>query len=234
MPSNAHCVRRRCNTGPFSVQLLRRAAAHRKLSGFRPAKYNAAANDLINMGASPAQVDAALERFGFAMGIFKVGDLAGLELSWAGRKRRAQENPDVDYAVFADRLCEIGRFGQKTQAGWYRYEEGARHAITDPIVENMIELWRADRSYPTRAFSDEEIVGRCMCALAAEGKRLLHEGIAQCMGDIDVVYVNGYGFPREQGGPMFYAESLGWEQINEQLRRIASDTTIARQFWLPD
>ncbi len=198
------------------------------------AKYNAAANDLINMGASPAQVDAALERFGFAMGIFKVGDLAGLELSWAGRKRRAQENPDVDYAVFADRLCEIGRFGQKTQAGWYRYEEGARHAITDPIVENMIELWRADRSYPTRAFSDEEIVGRCMCALAAEGKRLLHEGIAQCMGDIDVVYVNGYGFPREQGGPMFYAESLGWEQINEQLRRIASDTTIARQFWLPD
>ena len=196
------------------------------------AKYNAAANDLINLGASPAQVDAALERFGFAMGIFKVGDLAGLELSWAGRKRRSQESPGVDYAVFADRLCEIGRFGQKTQAGWYRYEEGARHAIADPVVEEMIDEWRADRRYATRAFSDEEIVERCLGALAAEGRRLLREGIAQRMSDIDTVYVNGYGFPREQGGPMFYAESLGWDRLNAQLGRFASDTTLARQFWL--
>lgn len=198
------------------------------------AKYNAAANDLINMGASPAQVDAALERFGFAMGIFKVGDLAGLELSWAGRKRRAQENPDVDYSVFADRLCEVGRYGQKTRAGWYLYEEGARQATPDPRVESMIDQWRKDRGYPTRVISDEEIIERCIGALAAEGQRLLKEGIAQRMSDIDVVYVNGYGFPREQGGPMFYAESMGWDRLDEKLCSIASNTTLARQFWLPD
>jgi 3-hydroxyacyl-CoA dehydrogenase len=168
------------------------------------AKYNAAANDLINMGASPEQVDAALERFGFAMGIFKVGDLAGLELSWAGRKRRALENPGVDYSVFADRLCEAGRYGQKTLAGWYRYEEGSRQALPDPIVEKMILKWRQDRDYVKRSFTDEEIVKHCIGALAAEGESLLDEGIAIRRGDIDVVYVNGYGFPREHGGPMYW------------------------------
>ena len=96
----------------------------------------------------------------------------------------------------------------------------------------MIDEWRADRRYATRAFSDEEIVERCLGALAAEGRRLLREGIAQRMSDIDTVYVNGYGFPREQGGPMFYAESLGWDRLNAQLGRFASDTTLARQFWL--
>lgn len=196
------------------------------------AKYNAAANDLINMGASPEQVDAALERFGFAMGIFKVGDLAGLELSWAGRKRRAQENPDVDYSVFADRLCESGRYGQKTQAGWYLYEKGSRAAKPDPEVQEMIAQWRRDRGYIPRSFTDEEIVERCVGALAAEGKRLLAEGIAQRMSDIDAVYINGYGFPREQGGPMYYGESMGWDVLNEKLRSIADQTTLARHFWL--
>lgn len=197
------------------------------------AKYNAAANDLINMGASPDQVDAALERFGFAMGIFKVGDLAGLELSWAGRKRRAQENPDVDYAVFADRLCEAGRYGQKTGAGWYLYEQGSRAAKPDPRVQEMIVQWRKDRGYTLRTFTDEEIVERCVGALAAEGKRLLAEGIAKRMSDIDAVYINGYGFPREQGGPMFYGESIGWDVLDEKLRSIADESTLARQFWLP-
>jgi len=197
------------------------------------AKYNAAANDLINMGASPEQVDTALERYGFAMGIFRVGDLAGLELSWTGRKRRAQENPGVDFSVFADRLCEAGRYGQKTGAGWYRYEDGARIGTPDPVVRDMIDQWRKDRGYALRAFTGEEIVERCLGALAAEGQRLLTEGIAQRMGDIDAVYVNGYGFPRERGGPMFYAGTVGRERLDAQLRAFSEDTTLPRQFWLP-
>ncbi|MCO5114768.1 MAG: enoyl-CoA hydratase/isomerase family protein [Burkholderiaceae bacterium] len=197
------------------------------------AKYNAAANDLINMGASPEQVDASLERFGFAMGIFKVGDLAGLELSWAGRKRRALENPGVDYSVFADRLCEAGRFGQKTRAGWYMYEQGSRTAKPDPKVQEMIAQWRKDRGYLTRTFTDQEIVERCVGALAAEGKRLLTDRIAQRMSDVDAVYINGYGFPREQGGPMYYGESIGWDVLDEKLHRIAEQSTLGRHFWLP-
>lgn len=197
------------------------------------AKYNAAANDVINMGASPEQVDKALERHGFAMGIFRVGDLAGLELSWAGRKRRALENPGVDFSVFADRLCEAGRYGQKTGAGWYRYEEGARIGLPDPVVGSMIDKWRKERGYSPRSFTDEEIVERCLGALAAEGKRLLDEGIAQRMSDIDAVYVNGYGFPRERGGPMYYATELGLERLDAQLRTFSMDTTLPRKFWLP-
>ena len=197
------------------------------------AKYNAAANDVINMGASPEQVDKALERYGFAMGIFRVGDLAGLELSWAGRKRRAQENPGVDFSVFADRLCEAGRYGQKTGAGWYRYEEGARIGLPDPVVGSMIDQWRKERGYSPRSFTVEEIVERCLGALAAEGKRLLDEGIAQRMSDIDAVYVNGYGFPRERGGPMYYATELGLEHLDVQLRIFSMDTTLPREFWLP-
>lgn len=197
------------------------------------AKYNAAANDLINMGASPEQVDKALERYGFAMGIFRVGDLAGLELSWAGRKRRAQENPGVDFSVFADRLCEAGRYGQKTGAGWYRYEEGTRIGLPDPVVGSMIDQWRKERGYSPRSFTDEEIVERCLGALAAEGKRLLDEGIAQRMSDIDAVYVNGYGFPRDRGGPMYYATELGLERLDAQLRIFSMDTTLPREFWLP-
>lgn len=197
------------------------------------AKYNAAANDLINMGASPEQVDRALEHFGFAMGIFRVGDLAGLELSWAGRKRRSQENPGVDYAVFADRLCEVGRYGQKTAAGWYRYEVVARTGAPDPAVADMIAQWRRDRGYTPRSFTDEEIVERCVGALVAEGKRLLAEGIAQRMSDIDAVYINGYGFPREQGGPMHYGETVGWDRLEQRLQAIAASSTLAKDFWLP-
>lgn len=197
------------------------------------AKYNAAANDVINMGAGPEQVDKALERYGFAMGIFRVGDLAGLELSWAGRKRRAQENPGVDFSVFTDRLCEAGRYGQKTGAGWYRYEEGARIGLPDPVVGSMIDQWRKERGYSPRSFTDEEIVERCLGALAAEGKRLLDEGIAQRMSDIDAVYVNGYGFPRERGGPLYYATELGLERLDAQLRIFSMDTTLPREFWLP-
>ncbi|MPN31093.1 Fatty acid oxidation complex subunit alpha [bioreactor metagenome] len=168
------------------------------------------------------------------MGIFKVGDLAGLELSWAGRKRRAKENPGVDYSVFADRLCEAGRYGQKTNAGWYRYEPGSRTATPDPLVSQMIDQWRKDRGYVSSTLSEEEIVERCIGALAAEGKRLLEEGIAQRMSDIDAVYVNGYGFPREQGGPMFYAERMGWDTLDAKLQHIARNTTLPKEFWLPD
>ncbi len=148
------------------------------------AKYNAAANDLINMGAGPEQIDSALERFDFAMGSFKVGDLACLELSWAGRKRRAQEHPGIDYSVFADRLCKVGRYGQKTGAGWYRYEAAnPRIALHDPLVHKMITAWRKSRSYAVREISEEEILRHFVGALAQEGARLLSEGIAQRMSE---------------------------------------------------
>lgn len=105
--------------------------------------------------------------------------------------------------------------------------------MIDPSVHTMIDQWRADRGYTVRTFSDEEIIERCVGALAAEGKRLLEEGIAQRMSDIDAVYINGYGFPREQGGPMHYAQTMGWDMLERKLQDIAGATTLARAFWLP-
>src|SRR5690606_2472113 len=119
---------------------------------------------LIDAGALPQQVDQALESFGFAMGIFRVGDLAGLELAWAGRKRRAAAQPGQHFPVVADRLCEAGRFGQKTGAGWYRYEEGQREALPDPEVDRIIENWRREQGHVARPVDDAQIVERCVYA----------------------------------------------------------------------
>ena len=198
------------------------------------ARYGMAANDLLNRGASPQQIDAALQKFGFAMGIFRVGDLAGLDIGWAGRKRRAAAEPTKDFGVFADKLCEAGRFGQKTGAGWYRYETGKRDALVDPVVESMLAAYRAEKGVTApRKFSDAEIVERCIYAMVNEGARILDEGIAQRASDIDIVYLNGYGFPAQRGGPMLYADQVGPANVARALRRIAAEPGADAAFWTP-
>jgi 3-hydroxyacyl-CoA dehydrogenase len=196
------------------------------------ARYGAAANQMLMAGATPQQVDGALQKFGFAMGPFRVGDLAGLDIGWAGRKRRAAANPAAYQPVVADRLCEAGRYGQKTGAGWYRYEPGARDPIPDPVVEQLIAAFRAERGIVARTVSDEEIVERCVYALANEGARILEEGIAARASDIDLVYLNGYGFPLQRGGPMLHADIAGLPNVVRALRRFAAEPG-ADAFWQP-
>jgi 3-hydroxyacyl-CoA dehydrogenase len=173
------------------------------------ARYSDAAHELLMVGALPQQVDNAMQEFGMAMGPFRMGDLAGLDIGWAVRKRRAAQFPDRDFSSVADALCEAGRFGQKTGAGYYRYEPGSRNAIPDPVVTGMIEQYREKKHVKPRRVSSEEIVERLLNALADEGARIVEDGIAQRSSDIDVVYLNGYGFPVWRGGPMFYAQQMG-------------------------
>ncbi|WP_119157154.1 3-hydroxyacyl-CoA dehydrogenase NAD-binding domain-containing protein [Caldimonas tepidiphila] len=197
------------------------------------ARYGKAADDLLMMGALPQQVDRALEKFGMAMGPFRMGDLAGLDIGWAIRKRRAAEHPGEDVSAVADHLCEAGRFGQKTGAGWYRYEAGKRDPIPDPLVQQLIEQAREAAGVKPRRISDEEIVERCIYALVNEGARILEEGIALRASDIDVVYLNGYGFPLHRGGPMQYADQVGLPNVVRSLRRIAAEPGANVAFWTP-
>jgi 3-hydroxyacyl-CoA dehydrogenase len=188
---------------------------------------------LIEEGASPQQVDRALERFGMAMGLFRVGDLAGNDISWAVRKRRYVENPGVPYSKIADRLCELGRFGQKTGAGWYRYEPGQRDPIPDPAVDEIIRAYREEKGIAPRAIHDAEIVERCVYALANEGARIVEEGIAARASDVDLVYLTGYGFPRARGGPMFHADSVGLAKVVRAMERFAANPHGDPDFWKP-
>jgi 3-hydroxyacyl-CoA dehydrogenase len=197
------------------------------------ARYGAAAHDLVMAGALPLQVDTALQDFGMAMGPFRVGDLAGLDIGWALRKRRAAEFPDRDFSNVSDVLCEAGRFGQKTGAGWYRYEAGSRHPIPDPKVTAIIEEYRRQKSITPRHVSAEEIVERCIYALINEGARIIEEGIAQRSSDIDLVYLNGYGFPAYRGGPMFFADQTGLHQIVRVLKNIAAQPGSDSGAWTP-
>ncbi len=195
-------------------------------------RYGAAATGLINAGALPQQIDGALQRFGMAMGPFRMGDLAGLDIGWATRKRRAAEAGQAMTPAVVDRICEAGRFGQKTGAGWYRYEAGKRDAIPDPVTEQMIADFRAEQGITPRTITDAEIIERCLFALANEGARILEEGIAARASDIDVVYLNGYGFPLHHGGPMLYADSVGLPNVVRALRRFAAEPG-ADPFWQP-
>jgi 3-hydroxyacyl-CoA dehydrogenase len=197
------------------------------------ARYGAAAHDLIMAGALPQQVDAALQEFGMAMGPFRVGDLAGLDIGWALRKRRAAEFPGRDFSNVADDLCEAGRFGQKTGAGWYRYEAGSRHPIPDPKVTAIIEGYRRQKGITPRKVSSEEIVERCIYALINEGARIIEDGIAQRSSDIDLVYLNGYGFPAYRGGPMFFADQTGLHQVVRALKSIAAQPGSDVGAWTP-
>ena len=188
---------------------------------------------LLEEGASPAQVDQALERFGMAMGPFRVSDLAGNDVGWYIRKRRYVEKPTVIYSRIADRLCELGRFGQKTGLGWYRYEPGRREPLPDPTIEQLIADYRSERGFSPRRIADDEIVERCIFALVNEGAQLLDEGIALRASDIDVVYLAGYGFPRYRGGPMFYADTVGLYNVVRTLRRFAAHPHGDPGFWRP-
>jgi 3-hydroxyacyl-CoA dehydrogenase len=197
------------------------------------ARYGAAAHDLIMFGALPQQIDAALQDFGMAMGPFRVGDLAGLDIGWALRKRRSAEFPDRDFSNVSDVLCEQGRFGQKTGAGWYRYEAGSRHPLPDPKVTAIIEEYRRKKGITPRSVSSQEIVERCIYALVNEGARILEDGIAQRASDIDLVYLNGYGFPAYRGGPMFFADQTGLHVVAHALENIAAQPGSDTAFWTP-
>ena len=188
---------------------------------------------LLEEGASPAQVDQALERFGMAMGPFRMSDLAGNDVGWYIRKRRYVEKPALVYSRIADRLCELGRFGQKTGLGWYRYQPGRRDALPDPAVEALIADYRKEHGYAPRRVGEEEIVARCIYALVNEGAQLLEEGIALRASDIDVVYLAGYGFPRYRGGPMFYADTVGLYNVVRTMARFAANPHGDPGFWRP-
>ncbi|MDQ6916561.1 MAG: 3-hydroxyacyl-CoA dehydrogenase NAD-binding domain-containing protein [Pseudomonadota bacterium] len=188
---------------------------------------------LLDEGAPVQQIDRALERFGMAMGPFRMSDLAGNDVGWYIRKRRYVEKPQVAYSKIADRLCELGRFGQKTGLGWYRYEAGKRDAIPDPAVDAMIAGYRKELGISPRKIGDDEIVDRCILALVNEGARILEEGIAQRASDIDMVYLAGYGFPLYRGGPMLYADLLGLYNVARTMARVAKNAHADPVFWQP-
>ncbi|NYZ13784.1 3-hydroxyacyl-CoA dehydrogenase [Azospirillum sp. RWY-5-1] len=176
---------------------------------------------LLEEGALPAQIDGAMERWGFAMGPLRVMDLAGQDIGWNIRKRRAVEQPDRPYSRIPDLLCERGRFGQKTGAGYYLYPPGSRRGEPDPEIDAMIVQHSATLGIARRDIADEEIVERCLFAMVNEGARILEEGIAARPLDIDVVYLNGYGFPRFRGGPMFHADRLGLPTVLDRIGTFA-------------
>ena len=184
---------------------------------------------LLDEGCTPAQVDKAMEKFGMAMGPFRMGDLAGNDIGWAIRKRRATERADMKYSKTADLLCEKGRFGQKTGAGWYDYVAGKRDAIPNAEVVKMIEDYRAAKGIVPRKISDEEIVQRLVFALVNEAAHILEEGIANKASDIDIVYIFGYGFPAHRGGPMNYADQLGLFNVVQAMNRFAKESAGRRQ-----
>ncbi|HZF82471.1 MAG TPA: 3-hydroxyacyl-CoA dehydrogenase NAD-binding domain-containing protein [Burkholderiaceae bacterium] len=196
-------------------------------------QYSRQAGFLLDEGATPQQVDKAIEKFGFAMGPFRMGDLAGNDIGWAIRKRRATERADMKYSKTADKLCELGRFGQKTGAGWYDYQPGKRDAIPSELVNRMIEDHRKELGITPRKISDEEIVQRLVYALVNEGAHILEDGIASKSGDIDMVYLTGYGFPMHRGGPMHYASQVGLYNVAETMKRFAKNPRDDAAFWQP-
>jgi 3-hydroxyacyl-CoA dehydrogenase len=186
-------------------------------------KYGQQSLFLLDEGASPQQVDLALAKWGMAMGPFTMYDMAGNDIGWEIRKRRYQERPDFVYSRIADRVCEQGRFGQKTGKGFYKYETAAganaRKPIPDPAVDEIISSYRKEMGIKPRNISDDEIVERCIYALVNEGAHILEEGIALRASDIDMVYLTGYGFPPYRGGPMFYADTVGLEKVLASIQK---------------
>jgi 3-hydroxyacyl-CoA dehydrogenase len=183
--------------------------------------YTRQANFLLEEGALPQQVDRVLFDFGFAMGPFAVGDVAGLDVGWRIRQRRAAtRNKDERYSPIGDRICELGRFGQKTGAGWYRYEEGSRAPISDPVIEDIIVGVSDELGIERRDITDDEIRERCLYTLVNEGAMILQEGLVLRSSDIDVIWIYGYGFPIHRGGPMFHADRVGVKVVHEALSRL--------------
>ncbi len=196
-------------------------------------QYSRQAGFLLEEGASPEQVDRAIEAIGFAMGPFRMGDLAGNDVGWYIRKRRYVEKPHIHYSKTADLICEQGRYGQKTGAGWYDYKPGDRTAHASPVVAAILEQHRKDLGITARAISDQEIVERLMYALVNEGALILEEGIAMRAVDIDMIYMTGYGVPSYLGGPMFYADRKGLANVVASMQRFAQNPKADPGFWTP-
>ncbi|KVK84751.1 3-hydroxyacyl-CoA dehydrogenase NAD-binding domain-containing protein [Burkholderia sp. MSMB1498] len=195
------------------------------------AVYRTAADYMMEDGASPYQIDRAVREFGFPMGPYQVVDLAGGDIGWATRKRRAPtRDPRLRYVEIADRLCERGWFGQKTGRGYYLYPDGARVGAPDPDVEAIIAGERAKKGVTPRAFADDEIVRRYLAAMINEGANVVHEKIALRPLDVDAVFLHGYGFPRHRGGPMHYADTVGLANVLADIRAFASEDPV---FWKP-
>ena len=185
-------------------------------------QYSRQAGFLLEEGCLPEQVDKAVEKFGFAMGPFRMGDLAGNDIGWYIRKRRYVESPEITYSQTADLLCEMNRYGQKTGAGWYDYKAGDRKAYPSQEVNDMIVKHSADIGVERRKISDQEIVERLVYSLVNEGAQILDEGIAMRASDIDMVYLTGYGFPVFRGGPMFYADAVGLSNVLIAMEKYAA------------
>jgi len=196
-------------------------------------QYSRQAGFLLDEGATPKQVDKAMEKFGMAMGPFRMGDLAGNDIGWYIRKRRNAEQPGMRYSKTADLLCEMGRFGQKTGAGWYDYLPGKRDAIPSKLVTDMIETHRKELGVTPRKISDDEIVHRLVFSLVNEGAKIVDEGIAMRASDIDMVYLAGYGFPLSRGGPMNYADQVGLFNVVGAMKRFAANPHDDAAFWAP-
>jgi 3-hydroxyacyl-CoA dehydrogenase len=179
--------------------------------------YRREAQFLVEEGASVEAVDRALSDFGMAMGPLATGDLAGLDVGWRIRKEyRHLEVPGIRQPFAEDRLCELGRYGQKTGAGWYKYDN-QRRATPDPLVAELIAKWVAEAGIAQRQIFAAEITDRCLYALVNEGARILEEGYALRASDIDIIYINGYGFPAHRGGPMWYADTVGLQRVYERV-----------------
>jgi 3-hydroxyacyl-CoA dehydrogenase len=192
--------------------------------------YRREAQFLVEEGASVAAVDKALADFGMAMGPLATGDLAGLDVGWRIRKEyRHLEKPGIRQPFVEDNLCELGRFGQKTGAGWYKYDE-QRRAMPDPVVDDLIRKWVTAAGIPQREISAAEIVDRCLYALVNEGARILEEGFALRASDIDIIYLSGYGFPAYRGGPMWYADTVGLKKV---YARISEFHRQLGEIWQP-
>ncbi len=182
------------------------------------AHYRREADFLLEEGATPQQIDRVIREFGFPMGPFAMVDLAGLDISWRVRKRRNAERPALGrYSKVADRLCEMGRFGQKTGSGFYKYEAGNRTPVPDPEVEALIRATAQEAGIAQRKVTDDEILKRCIYALVNEGCNVLADGIAIRAGDVDVVWVYGYAFPSWRGGPLRYAQSVGLRAVYDDI-----------------
>jgi 3-hydroxyacyl-CoA dehydrogenase len=180
---------------------------------------------MLEEGAYPEDVDAALVAFGFAMGPFAVGDMSGLDIAWRTRQRLATtRDPNTRYPAILGRLCEMGRFGQKTGAGWYRYPDGARRGVPDPEVRAIIEAVSSAKKYPRHPFNQEQIQWRALTAIVNESALLLEENIAERPCDVDLVMVNGYGFPSNKGGPLFWASRRPRKEILTALEQLAAAT----------
>jgi 3-hydroxyacyl-CoA dehydrogenase len=187
---------------------------------------------LVEEGAFPQQVDKALQDWGLAMGPFAMMDMAGQDIGWHVRKRRRAEDPERQvYPAWLDRVCELGRFGQKTGRGVYQYPPGSRTPVPDPEIERLIVDYSGEVGVARRAVSDQEIVERCVYALVNEAAKILEEGIALRASDIDTVYLTGYGFPLYRGGPMFYADTVGLANVLAAAQRYAQGRN--GQFWKP-